>query len=194
MERIIVFVIITALWAYGLWFLKKANMNFYRFLIGSIGIFTISMIFFMPVLEINLNNLIADTLRFISDKSNYFKVFKDNSIVTIDTSSGIVSMFINYECSGVIEMLVFTSLVLFFPFGGTFRRIVSAMIGNAFIYFANIIRILFIIFITRFFGASLFYLAHTLFARLVFFGLMIILYYFIFTTTHLRYQNVGEIR
>jgi exosortase family protein len=169
-------------------------MNFFKFIAGSIGIFTISMIFFLPYLEGNLNILISNTLNIIGRSTNYFQVFKENSIVSIDTREGIVSIFINYECSGVIEMLVFTSLALFFPFGGSVRKILLTLGGNIFIFLANIIRVLFIIFVTKTFGASVFYLAHTLLARILFFVLMIILYYFVFTATHLKYQNVGDIK
>jgi len=103
-------------------------------------------------------------------------------------------MFINYECSGVIEMLVFTSLLLFFPFGRPIRKLLYIIGGNAFIFLANILRILMIVFVSKTFGAEYFYLAHTLLARLLFFGLMIALYYYVFTNTHLKNQHVGKLK
>lgn len=189
-----VLVIVTLLWIFALILFKNIGMNFFKFLTGSIGIFTISMMFFLPYVEKNLNMLISSTLNIIGNSTSYFQVFKDNSIVSIDTKKGIVSMLINYECSGVIEMFVFTSLALFFPFGGNIRRILLTAVGNIFIYIANIIRVLFIVLITKTFGASMFYIAHTLLARLLFFGFMIVLYYFVFTSTQLRYQKIGDIR
>lgn len=194
MQKIILLIVVALLWIFSLILFKNTKMNFFKFLAGSIGIFTISMIFFLPYLEGNLNILISNTLNIIGRSTNYFQVFKENSIVSVDTRNGIVSIFINYECSGVIEMLVFTSLSLFFPFGGRGRKILLTIGGNVFIFFANIARVLFIIFVTKTFGASAFYLAHTLLARILFFVLMIILYYFVFTATHLRYQNVGDIK
>jgi exosortase family protein XrtG len=194
MQKTILLIVVTLLWIFSLILFKKTKMNFFKFLAGSVGIFTISMIFFLPYLEGNLNVLISNTLNIIGRSTNYFQVFKENSIVSVDTRDGIVSIFINYECSGVIEMLVFTSLALFFPFGGRARKILLTVGGNIFIFLANIIRVLFIIFVTKTLGASAFYLAHTLLARILFFVLMIILYYFVFTATHLRYQNVGDIK
>lgn len=193
MQKIIMLIVIAMLWGFFLILFKNAKMNFFKFLVGSIGLFTISMIFFLPYLEGNLNTSISNTLNEISKHTSYFQVFKDNSIISIETKSGIVSILIDYECSGIIEMLVFTSLSLFFPFGGTIRKILLTIVGNIYIYFANIIRVLFIIFVTKTFGAETFYLAHTILARILFFIFMIILYYFVFTYTHLKYQKVGEI-
>lgn len=194
MHNIPVLVIVILLWIFALTLFENMRMNFFKFLIGSIGIFTISMIFFLPYFEKNLNLALSNTLNIIGKSTNYFQVFKDNSIVSIDTKTGIVSMLINYECSGVIEMFVFTSLAIFFPFGGNIRRILLTAVGNVFIYIANIIRVLFIVLITKNFGASTFYIAHTLLARLIFFGLMIALYFFVFTSTQLKYQKIGDIR
>jgi exosortase family protein XrtG len=91
-------------------------------------------------------------------------------------------------------MLVFTSLLLFFPFGKPSRKLVYAVGGNVFIFLANIIRILMIVFVSRTFGADYFYIAHTLLGRLLFFALMIVLYYLVFTVTHLKNQHVGELK
>lgn len=193
MQKIMILIVITLVWGAFLIFFKDTKMNFFKFLTGSIGFFIISIIFFLPYLEGNLNTSISNTMNLISKHTSYFQVFKDNSIISIDTKSGIVSILIDYECSGIIEMLVFTSLALFFPFGGAIRKIFLTVSGNIYIYFANIIRVLFIIIITKTFGAETFYLAHTILARILFFILMIILYYFVFTYTHLKYQKVGEI-
>lgn len=169
-------------------------MNFFRFAAGSIGLFTICMVFALPYLEGILGRMVSGTLGLIGNHTGYFSVFNENSIVSIDTKSGIVSMMINYECSGVIEMLAFTCLAMFFPFGGIRKKYLYAALGNVYIFAANIVRVLSIIVITKTAGAGAFYAAHTIIARILFFALMILLYYFVFTKLHLRYQNVGEIR
>lgn len=194
MNNIILFVSIGALWILGLMLFGRTKMHFFKFLLGSIGVFVISMIFFTPFLEKQLSLLISETLEIIANFTAYFSVFKENSIVSFDTKTGIISMFIDYECSGVIEMLVFTSLVLFFPFGKSYSKLLYIIGGNIFIFLANIIRILMIVFVARTLGAEYFYLAHTLLGRLLFFGLMVVLYYLVFTVTHLKHQHVGELK
>jgi exosortase family protein XrtG len=184
---------IILLWLFTFLLFKRIKMNFFKFLVGSIGLFTIGMIFLVPLCQNNLDRMIADTLSIIARYTKSFEVYKEVSIASVYTKTGIVSIMIDYECSGIIEMLVFTALFIFFPFGGALRKTLYTVMGNVYIYAANIIRILFIIYITKTFGASVFYLAHTLFARLLFFGLTIVLYYYVFTSTHLKYQKVGEI-
>jgi exosortase family protein XrtG len=194
MSKDLLFIMAVLLWIFALIFFKQTKMNFFKFLVGSVGIFTITMIFLMPYLENRLGMLVSNSLYFMGNETHYFEVFKENAIISIDAGNGIVSMIINYECSGVIEMLVFTSLALFFPFGGLMRRTISVFAGNLLIYVSNIIRVLFIILMTKLLGAQSFYIVHTLLARILFFGLMIVVYYFVFTTTHLKYQNVGDIK
>jgi len=194
MEKVLLFIGTVMLWGFLLLLFHSLKMNFYKFLVGSVGIFTITMIFFMSYLENNLNLLISNGLSIIGEYTGYFQVFKSNAIISIDTANGIVSMIINYECSGIIEILVFTSLVLFFPFGDVIRKSISFIGGNIYIFIANMIRLNFIIFITKTFGASAFYLVHTLYARILFFILILILYYFVFTSTHLKYQKIGDVQ
>lgn len=193
MQSTMAFILTALLWYLVLILLRNSKMHFFKFLVGCVGIFTISMIFFLPYFNRALNALITDTLSLIGKSTNIFEIFKENSIVSINTKDGIVSMLINYECSGVIEMLVFTSLALFFPFGGITRKSLSLILGNIYIYVANIIRIMFIVLILKIFGASSYHIVHTLFARILFFAFTVLLYYFVFTSTQLRYQKVGDI-
>ncbi|ADZ21574.1 exosortase family protein XrtG [Clostridium acetobutylicum] len=187
-------IIVTIIWISILVLFKNLKMDFFEFITGSLGIFTISMVFFMNPLEVSLNRCVSTVLYTIGHLTGYFQVFIENSIISLETKGGAISIFIDYECSGVIEMLVFTSLILFFPFGTRFRRVFYIIFGDIYIFLSNIIRVLFIIVITKTFGVSSYYIAHTLLSRILFFAFMIILYFYVFTSTQLKYQNVGEIR
>ncbi|WP_432402824.1 exosortase family protein XrtG [Wukongibacter sp. M2B1] len=192
MEKLLLFISTVMVWGLVFLIFRNSKMYFFKFLTGSVGVFTVGMIFFLPYLDKGLNVLITNALIRLEKITSLFEVFKGNSIISIDTADGIVSMIINYECSGVIEMLVFTSLALFFPFGGITRKSVSIIAGNIYIYIANIIRIVFIVIMLKIFGASSYYIVHTLLARILFFALSVLLYYFVFTSTQLKYQKVGE--
>ncbi|SHJ43840.1 exosortase family protein XrtG [Clostridium cavendishii DSM 21758] len=192
MNNQILCIIITLIWGLILLCLNKNKMHFLKFLVGSLGLFTISMIFFMTPLEGKLIDAISYILKIIADKTSYFNVYEQFSIIVIEAKSGIISMAINYECSGIIELMVFTALCLFFPFGSLLRKVISLILGNVFLFGANIIRLMFIIVVVKIFGASSFYLAHTIFARIIFFGLTILLYYIVFTSTQLKLQKVGD--
>lgn len=193
MDKFLLFLSIVMVWGFAILMFRNSKMHFFKFLAGSVGVFTISIIFFLPYLDKILNALITNALIIIEQYTDIFKVFRGNSIISVDTADGIISMIINYECSGVIEMLVFTSLALFFPFGGITRKSASIIMGNIYLYIANIIRIIFIVIILKIFGASSYYIAHTLLARILFFVFSVVLYYFVFTSTQLKYQKVGDL-
>lgn len=187
------FFVVVAIFLFGYGIFKKLNLNFYKFLYGSIGLFSIIMIFFLSPLDRMLSEIITSILSFIGEATNWFEVYNNLSIIMIEGFNGIVSMKINYECSGIIELLVFSSLVVFFPFVNFKNKIYSLVFGNMYICLSNIIRILFIIFVVKTFGVEYYYLSHVILARILFFILMVFLYYVVFTKNHIKNQKVGEI-
>lgn len=174
--------------------LKKLELNFFRFFIGSLGIFTLSMIFFMDPLNHWLGILITKIMEIIAGASGGFEVYASNSLLLIDAKDGMVSMLINYECSGIIELLVYTSLVIFFPFVTKGKKIWALIWGNIYITICNIIRLLCIIGIVKWQGISWYNIGHTIIGRIIFFVMMIVLYYIVFTKNQLKNQRVGEIQ
>lgn len=174
--------------------LKKLELNFFRFFIGSLGIFTLSMIFFMDPLNHWLGILITKIMEIIAGASGAFEVYASNSLLLIDAKDGMVSMLINYECSGIIELLVYTSLVIFFPFVTKGKKIWALIWGNIYITICNIIRLLCIIGIVKWQGISWYNIGHTIIGRIIFFVMMIVLYYIVFTKNQLKNQRVGEIQ
>lgn len=192
MSRELFFIISITLWAVVYFFLNMLRMNFFKFIWGSVGIFTICMIFFMEPIEVFINSLNTAVLGIVAQRINIFQVYPANQSIAINTFDGIVSILINYECSGVIELLAFAALHFFFPFGGRIIKYLNMLWGLIFIFGANILRILLIIVITKSFGISSYYLSHTLFARLFFFALMVVIYYRTFTKVHIKYQKIGD--
>lgn len=189
----IVFWGLAVLWLLASILFYRTKMKFFQFMVCTIGAFTIGMIFILPYFQGYVERAISETMDLIAVHTKFIRVSIASSIITVQTPTGIISILIDYECSGIIEMFVFTSLSLFFPFGSILRKCLLTAIGNGYIFAANILRILFIAAFTRSFGVSMFYLAHTLFARILFFAMMLLLYYVVFTASHLKYQKVGEI-
>ncbi len=106
-------------------------------------------------------------------------------LVSITNSTVPVTMTIDYECSGVIETTAFISLVVFLPMYNGFERIFFSIVGTVWIYLANIIRLMSVITIVHFGSGDLFFLAHSIVGRLIFYILVIILYYEVFTYSQL---------
>lgn len=187
-------IFILALWITAILLFRNLKMEFFKFLVGSLGIFAIGMIFFRDPIENDFLYLINSILAFISDKSDMFEVMKNYSIVNFYVDGSILSMSINYQCSGVIESLIFTSLVIFFPFVKSFKKVLVVLVGNIYLIFINILRILMIIVLTRQFGLESYDFIHMVLGRIFFFVFTVLLYYIVFTKNQLKGQKVGEIK
>ncbi|MHC1684514.1 MAG: exosortase family protein XrtG [Clostridiaceae bacterium] len=192
MSREIIFFLIIFIYIFTIVILDSLKLTFFSFFVGSVGFFSICIKYFLPAIDRGICGVNEMILNFLSNVFGNFQVFKNYSMVGINTKEGIVSMIINYECSGVIEIMVFVSLAIFFPFGGKVLKFLSLVLGCIYIFAANILRILLIIFITVWYGEDYFYIAHTFFARILFFSLVVILYYIVFSKVQLQYQKVGE--
>lgn len=193
-SRSITFIVVLCGWISLLMWLKHTKMNFFLFLAGGLGCFSIVMIFFLVPLESGLGFVITELLEQIGKITHWFNVYPDYSILSMQVKDGIVSMMINYECSGIIEMLIYLSLVSFFPFMNVYKKLLAGIGGAVFIILANVIRILSIVLIVNVFGVYSYGAAHTIIARIIFFGLMVILYYYVFTKVQIKKQKVGDIR
>lgn len=191
----IAFVTIVVLWSVTLVILKNLKMDFFKFFVGSLGLFTITMIFFMNPLEKLLIDSLNWILYIIGNSTGWFDVIKEYSTLIYEgTHGGIITMGINYQCSGIIELLVFSCLVVFFPFVNNSKKFITLILGNLYLFVANIIRILFIVAIVSLFGVESYEIAHIALARILFFILTIYLYYKVFTKSQLKNQKVGGIR
>lgn len=67
-------IFILALWITAILLFRNLKMEFFKFLVGSLGIFAIGMIFFRDPIENGFLYLINSILAFISDKSDMFEV------------------------------------------------------------------------------------------------------------------------
>jgi exosortase family protein XrtG len=121
------------------------------------------------------------------------EAFYELSVVFIPKQSKLtaVSLYIDYECSGIIEMMAFVALLVFFEIYDIGQRIVISFVGCVCIFFFNIIRIMIICFVIYEFGSGSYYFAHTILGRIVFYALTILLYYTVFTRQQIIKQKVG---
>ncbi|MGL5153011.1 MAG: exosortase family protein XrtG [Clostridium sp.] len=188
------FIIVVLLWIVAINLFKSLNMNFYKFLIGSVGCFAILAVFFIQPLENVLIDFISYLLNILSRYVNAYEIYAENAVLIIDAKDGIISMLLNYECSGIIELIVYSSLVLFFPFLNIGKKITALILGNFYLIVTNIFRVLFIIGTVKMLGVEYYQITHTVIARVIFFITTIILYYFVFTKSQINRQKVGEIK
>lgn len=131
-------------------------------------------------------------LGLFGDWSHTFEAFEEKGIFFINNKDTVMSLYLDLECSGIIEMLVFVSLVLFFPVFNKKQRILNAIKGCCFLYIFNFIRILLILIVLYFFGTAFYPLVHSFVGRIVFYILTIVLYFNVFTRSQIKKQKVGN--
>ncbi|MBR3463926.1 MAG: exosortase family protein XrtG, partial [Clostridiales bacterium] len=95
------------------------------------------------------------------------------------------------ECSGVIEISAFLSLLLFFSVYHIPERIYIGVIGTLYTLVTNALRIVIICFVIHFCGTDYYYFAHTFVGRIVFYILQVVLYFYVFTRPQIKRTKTG---
>lgn len=180
------------LWVGFLAILKKLKLHFFFFLAGSIGSFCFAMYFGINKLQLYLSQHIAYVMQMIGNITGVCASHPEYSMITVYHKGEATSFFIDYENSGFVESCVYTCLLFFFPAYRIFEKVILSMMGMFYIFIANIIRVFFICLMLRIFGSFVFFISNTVFARVLFFFLTILLYFYVFTYTHIKRQKVGE--
>lgn len=169
------------IWIYGLSVLKRAALSGFYFWWGSIGLFIILAFIFRPYFVWLISDILTSTLGVFAHITHWFTAYPIANFIQINGGNNSVQLFIDYECSGVIEFLAYVGLVSFYPLYDRQVKIVAGVVGTLWIFVANILRLLFIAVVVRYFGVNLLFWAHSVLGRLLFYALVIVLYYNVFT-------------
>lgn len=184
-------ILIFFLWLYILYVLTRSQVPAIRFFWGSAGVFIIMMIFLQPVLTKPLAQVVAAIAGEFGKLSGMFSAYFKYGVMFVDSKAGQISLLIDFECSGILEIMAFLSLLIFFQAYSRYERVMVGAIGVVYIILANALRIITICVVIYLFGMPAYYVAHTFVGRIVFYGLSIILYFFVFTKTQIVRQKVG---
>lgn len=185
--------ILIIVWTYIMFLFYKNKMYFFKFIIGSLGLFCILMYFGRDGLSEVIKYGIIYPLSLIGDVTGLFYTYINQSVVTVFHNNQSLSYYISYECSGVVETLVFISLLTFYPVYNWINRLKFYIVGTLYIIVMNIVRLLIITLIVKYLGSSYFFFSHVILSRIIFFGFMVVLYYEVFTKPHILRQKVGKI-
>ena len=186
-------IICVFIWLYALSVFKRGKLDFFRFLVGSVGLFIFMMIFLEPIIVAPLVSLVTSATGIVGDVTGLFESYHDYSIlfVTCEKTGEALSLYIDYECSGVIEMMAFVALLAFFQVYDIWQRFAVGILGCIAIFFSNVIRITVICVIIMVWGNDAYYIAHTIVGRIVFYILAVLLYYYVFTHAQIIRQKIG---
>lgn len=185
-------VIIVALWIYGLNVLSRAKLEFWRYILGALGMFLIGMVVLSDYLIMPLARIVAAMAGLIGNFTDSFIAYFKYGIIFITADTGSMTLQIDLECSGVIEMLAFLSLLVFFRVYSVYERIIVGVLGTVYIMVCNALRITLICEAVHMWGIDAYYVSHTFIGRIFFYILTIILYFYVFTKPQIIQMKVGN--
>lgn len=179
-------------WLYLLYVTNRAKLNFWYFIIGAAGIFILMMIFVRPVLTEPLARGVAAIAGLVGSLTDTFTPYFRYGILFVESVSGTMTLQIDFECSGIVEIMAFLSLLIFYRVYRVAERIAVGIIGVLYIMIANALRIIVICEMIHFMGTDVYYMAHTIIGRLVFYALSILLYFYVFTKPQIVRMKIGK--
>lgn len=185
-------VLLIAVWLYFLHVMKHCKIQFGYFLVGSFGMFIFLMLWARPYAVQPLSRVVAAIAGLFGDFTGTFSAFFKYGILFIETAQASISLQIDFECSGIIEIFAFLSLLLFFKVYSAKERFLLAILGCVCIIMANVIRIIVICEVIHFFGPQSYYIAHSIVGRLVFYFLSVLLYFYTFTKPQIVQTKLGK--
>ncbi len=181
------------LWLYILTVFHRGKLYYFKYLWGSVGLFIFMCIYIEPTFSEILKQYVTSVVGIIGKLTGICEAFYELSVVFIPKQRELtaISLYIDYECSGIIEMMAFVALLAFFEVYDIGQRIIVSLVGCICIFTFNIIRIMVICVIIYKFGSGSYYVAHTILGRIIFYSFTVILYYYVFTRQQIIKQKVG---
>lgn len=180
------------IWVYSIWVLSRTELHFFKFCVGSVGLFFFMMFWVQPIVTEPLSMGVSAVSGVLGDWTNMYDSYYQYAILFIPKGTASVSLSIDYECSGVIEILAYSCMLWFFPLYNTIEKLILTCVGVIVVFAANVLRIFIICTLIYFYGNDIFYFAHTIFGRIIFYLISIILYFHVFTRAQIIRQKVGN--
>lgn len=189
--KLFISIILFIIWFYILSVFKRVKQDFFFFMFGSVGAFLFLFAYVMPVIQKPVITMVTYIAGNIGELTHTFSYSTEYGIITLSEKGFPVNMYLNMECSGIIEIITYFSMICFYPAYRVVERVILCLSGIAFITFANVIRIVSIGILVNT-GVTSFYTAHVIIGRFIFYTLMIIMYFYVFTKRQIVKQKVGE--
>lgn len=192
MLRYIVCAVLLVAWIYLLSVLDRAKLNFWHFIAGSLGLFVFLMVMIRPVMTEPLAKAVAAMAGLIGSLTGTFSSFFRYGIIFVQSIFGSITLQIDFECSGIIEIMAYLSLLVFFRVYTKHERVFLSVLGVVYVMLANTLRVVIICESIHFFGPDVYHMSHTIIGRIVFYFLSIVLYFFVFTKPHIVRMKIGK--
>ena len=186
-------VLLFVLWLAVVVFLRYARIWLPFYVVGAVGCAYWMILVFSNLL--GLEPLLAHSVAWmVHITSNLLgiptRIFKGAPgvllVLVIFQEIGWTVLQVGIESSGLLEISVLVSLLLFYPGWSLSRRARLITVGGLAMWCANILRMLVIVVMLNQFGKDALVLAHMYIGKAVFFVLVILIFWFIITRTTLK--------
>ena len=186
-------ILIAAVWLYLLHVFKKANLKAWSFLWGSLGLFMILMVFVRPYVTDPLARCVCAVAGLVGKIGGTYSAYFKYGILFVTTKAGSsMTLMVDMECSGVIEIMAFLCLLIFYRVYTVPERIIVSVLGFVYIMLCNALRVSIICLAVHFWGTGAYYVVHTFVARIIFYALSVLLYFYVFTKPQIIQMKVGN--
>lgn len=182
------------LWLGVLRVLNNSKLNFWRFLVGGAGAFILMLVFLEPFLVQPLSRIVALLASLPGKIGDVYSAHYKYGVIFVESAAGAISLRIDFECSGIIEIFAYLSLLMFYRVYTVYERFYLGVLGVIAIVLANALRITVICLMIYFGGVDMYFIAHSIVGRVVFYALSVVLYFYVFTKPQIIKQKVGSFR
>ena len=154
--KIIIFIVLTAIWLINLRILYKVKNQAAFIIVGMLGMFVLLMVFVRPWATQPLARIVAALAGFVGRLTGTFTPFFKYGILFVSTKQGSITLQIDFECSGIIEIMVYLSILAFFKVYTVSERAILSAVGFIYIIVANALRIIIIATMIHFGGEDMY--------------------------------------
>ena len=190
--KLIIFLVLVVIWLLNLRIFYKVKNQAAFITIGMGGLFILMMIFLRPIATMPLARIVAALAGLFGRVTGFFSAFFKYGIIFVETAGGSMTLQIDFECSGIIEIMVYIAILAFFRVYTVSERAILSAVGVIYIILANALRIIIIATMIHFGGEQMYYIAHTYIGRIFFYGATVILYFYVFTKSQVVRMKVGS--
>ncbi|MBP3813402.1 MAG: exosortase family protein XrtG [Butyrivibrio sp.] len=190
--KLIIFIVLVIIWLLNLRIFYKVKNQAAFITIGMGGLFILMMIFLRPIATMPLARIVAALAGLFGRVTGFFSAIFKYGIIFVETQGGSMTLQIDFECSGIIEIMVYIAILAFFKVYTISERAILSAVGVIYIILANALRIIIIATMIHFGGEQMYYIAHTYVGRIFFYAATVVLYFYVFTKSQVVRMKVGS--
>lgn len=180
------------IWVWMLTIFKRKKMTAFYFMAGIAGLFSFIFLIGKTQISVACSKLLMSALGMLNLVFSWYEVYPEYNILFVNNEKAAISLFVDYECCGVIEMLVVFCVVVFFSALSKREKVVFSLLGLLYTAFSNVIRLLVVTSIIAHNGNDWYFKAHSIYGRIVFYVLTLIMYFYLLTYPQIKKQKVGN--